>query len=219
MAKRSVITGSYGPSQRVTRERKGDLAVTRAYKNYQPTGPYYQTPNDLRGQFAGGGSYVRTPSGAYPRVQPKPYRPMPAPTGTEAVVRPGVSGGQVRAISNVVRERPSPVPRARPASAPAPASRGVAPGTGGRMTRSQRDAPAGPTGRSTGRIGTRTGGVAPGTGGRMTRSQRDAPAGPRGGGGGGGGIGTRTGGVAAGTGGRQTQSQRNEPAGPRGNRR
>jgi len=146
-----------------------------------------------------------------------PYvRPMPAPTGTEAVVRPGVPGGQVRVISNVVRERPSPVPRARPASAPAPASRGVAPGTGGRMTKAQRDEPAGPTGRSTGRIGVRTGGVAPGTGGRMTKAQRDAPAGPRGGGGGR--VGTRTGGVAAGTGGRQTKSQRDAPAGPRGTR-
>lgn len=137
---------------------------------------------------------------------------MPPPTGTETVVRPGVPAGQV--ISNVVRERPSPA--ARPASAPAPARRGVAPGTGGRMTKAQRDAPAGPTGRSTGRIGVRTGGVAPGTGGRMTKAQRDAPAGPRGGGGGR--VGTRTGGVARGTGGRQTQSQRNAPAGPRGTR-
>lgn len=147
-----------------------------------------------------------------------PYvRPMPPPTGTEAVVRPGVPGGRVRVISNVVRERPSPVPRARPASAPAKP---------GPLTPSQREARrqqergssvAGPTGRSTGRIGTRTGGVAPGTGGRMTRSQRDEPAGPRGGGGGGR-VGTRTGGVAAGTGGRQTQSQRNAPAGPRGTR-
>jgi len=57
---------------------------------------------------------------------------------------------------------------------------GVAPGTGGRMTKAQRDAPAGPRGGSSGRVGTRTGGVAAGTGGRQTRSQRDAPAGPRG---------------------------------------
>lgn len=201
---------------------KSNLPRSTHYKtskySYGARGPFYRGPEDLRSQFAGQGSYISGPAGVYARPTPKPYRPavpaMPPPTGAETVVRPGYPAGQV--VSNVVRERPSPAPRARATSAPAPARRGVAPGTGGRMTKAQRDAPAGPTGRSTGRIGVRTGGVAPGTGGRMTKAQRDAPAGPRGGGGGR--VGTRTGGVAAGTGGRQTKSQRDAPAGPRGTR-
>lgn len=211
MAKKSVVAGG-----------KTDRPLTVVKKSFQPmnvTGGMgmqayksrYRAPTvQTKGGYTSG---ERT--AFYGGATRRPAVPaMPPPTGTETVVRPGVPAGQV--ISNVVRERPSPAPRARATSAPAPARRGVAPGTGGRMTKAQRDAPAGPTGRSTGRIGVRTGGVAPGTGGRMTKAQRDAPAGPRGGGGGR--VGTRTGGVAAGTGGRQTKSQRDAPAGPRGTR-
>lgn len=138
---------------------------------------------------------------------------MPKPTGVETVVRPGVPSNRV--VSNVVRERTT---RVKPVGSSAPAARQKTAAQKAYAARQQeRFGVLTSSGRSAGRIGTRTGGVARGTGGRMTKAQRDAPAGPRGGGGGGR-IGTRTGGVGRGGGGRQTQSQRNAPAGPRGSR-
>lgn len=232
-------------NQRVNKEAKGDLAVTVATKSYQPTGPYYRSPNDLRSQFAGSRSYIRTPSGAYPNPIPKPYSPLPSPTGVEEVVP-------------IKTERVRSSPTARTARTPSSRSatpseaRSKAPGTyrnekvtmggktytgytvssstdsRGRTTKSvgnwtsSPDAGRSNAGRSnvTGPSNrSRTSSVSQGTGGRMTNAQRNEPASSRNNTGGSRSGSTRTSGASSGTGGRQTQSQRNEPAGPRGRSR
>lgn len=166
-------------NQRVNKEAKGDLAVTVVTKSYEPIGPYYRSPNDLRSQFAGSRSYIRTPSGAYPNPTLKPIKAMPPPTGTETVVSPPKPREKPVKASSVIK--PSSVSASRSTSRIGGKTSGVAPGTGGRMTKAQREAPAGPRGNTGSNLGnTRTSSVSAGTGGRMTNAQRNEPAGPRG---------------------------------------